>query len=242
MISIFNSNTLGNLYTTGGNVGINTTRPSPTARLHIYDPLISGSNFSTCSMLIDRFNTTGSYSGCHIMLRGGYYSGNGDLTSPMPITGGNSKNDFLACLGGTNAQASWSSTDYGGIVYVIEGGGNAFNATGVWGSISDVRLKENIIDARNYLDDINKLRVVKYSMKSDKLSSPNQLGLIAQEVESVFPGLVSINKNGSIFETKGIKHSIINMMMLKSIQELSAKNDNLQSQLNTLLDKINAYN
>jgi hypothetical protein len=239
--------------TTNGNIGVNITSPSTTARLHIYDPLVTGTNFSTCSLLIDRFNTTptttgSSYSGCHIMLRGGYDSANGttDTNTTMDAgTAGNNRNDFIACLGGTTGSFSWDSSNYTGIVFVVQGAGNAYNAKNVWGAISDVRVKENIIDSRNYLDDLNKLRVVKYSLKADKVSEPNQLGLIAQEVEQVFPGLITsdlnnygIDENGNTFRTKGIKHSIINMMMLKSIQELSAKNDNLQLQLNTLLNKI----
>jgi len=237
--------------TTNGNIGVNITSPSSTARLHIYDPIVTGTNFSSCSLLIDRFNTTtgSSYSGCHIMLRGGYDSANGttDTTTMGSDSTGNNRNDFIACLGGTTGTFSWNSSNYTGIVFVVQGAGNAYNAKNVWGAISDARVKENIIDSRDYLEDLNKLRVVKYSLKADKVSEPNQLGLIAQEVEQVFPGLITsdlnnygIDENGNTFRTKGIKHSIINMMMLKSIQELSAKNDNLQLQLNTLLNKIDA--
>jgi uncharacterized protein YjbI with pentapeptide repeats len=230
------SNTLGNIITTNGNIGINTTTPIPSTRLHIYDPLITGTNFSTSSLLIDRFNTNGNYSGCHIMLRGGYYSANGTTDTNISMGSGatgNNRNDFIACLGGTNVSpttGSWDSTNYTGVVFVVQGGGNSYNLNGVWGSISDARVKENIVDSRDYLEDLNKLRVVKYSLKADKLSSPNQLGLLAQEVEQVFPGLINTDlnnyitdENGNTFRTKAIKHSVINMMMLKSIQELYSK-------------------
>lgn len=241
-------NTLGNIITTNGNIGINIVSPSSTARLHIYDPLITGTNFSTSSLLIDRFYTSGSYSGCHIMMRGGYYSANGttDTNTTMDSsTSGNNRNDFIACLGGTTSatSGSWNSSNYTGIVFVVQGGGNSYNLNGVWGSISDARIKENIVDARNYLDDLNKLRVVKYSLKSDKLSYPNHLGLLAQEVEQVFPQLINqdlnnyvTDENGNSFNTKSIKHSVINMMMLKSIQELTSRIKTLEDKLSNLIN------
>ena len=243
------SNTLGNITTTNGNVGINTVSPIPNTRLHIYDPLVSGTNFSTSSLLIDRFNTTGNYSGCHIMMRGGYYSANGttDTSTTMDSSAsGNNRNDFIACLGGSTSSTSgnWNSSNYTGIVFVVQGGGNSYNLNGVWGSISDARIKENIVDARSYLDDLNKLRVVKYSLKSDKLSKPTHLGLLAQEVEQVFPGLINqdlnnyVNdENGDTFVTKSIKHSVINMMMLKSIQELTSKIKTLEDRIIFLENK-----
>ena len=244
------SNTLGNIITTNGNIGINTITPIPSTRLHIYDPLITGTNFSTSSLLIDRFNTNGNYSGCHIMLRGGYYSANGTTDTNISMgsgASGNNRNDFIACLGGTNVSpttGSWDSSNYTGIVFVVQGGGNSYNLNGVWGSISDARVKENIIDSRDYLEDLNKLRVVKYSLKADKLSSPNQLGLLAQEVEQVFPGLINTglnnyvtDENGNSFQTKAIKHSVINMMMLKSIQELYSKIKGLEDKIAIMSSK-----
>jgi uncharacterized protein YydD (DUF2326 family) len=101
-------------------------------------------------------------------------------------------------------------------------------------------MKENIIDARNYLDDVRALRVVKYSLKVDQLTEPNQLGLIAQEVETIFPKLVSSDKDG----IKYLKTSIIGMMQLKSIQELADKNDALEAknaELTQKLDRLLAW-
>jgi hypothetical protein len=75
---------------------------------------------------------------------------------------------------------------------------------------------------------------VKYSLKSDQLTAPNQLGLIAQEVEAIFPSLVSEDKDG----LKYLKTSIIGMMQLKSIQELADKNDALETKNAELTQKL----
>ena len=122
--------------------------------------------------------------------------------------------------------------------------GDMNNKNNLYGGTSDVRLKENIIDARNYLDDLNRLRVVKYSFKDENSTIPTHLGLIAQEVEEIFPNLImsseydtGIDENGTEFNVKTIKTSVINMMMLKAIQELTAKNDELLQRIVTLENK-----
>ena len=54
--------------------------------------------------------------------------------------------------------------------------------------MSDARLKTNIRDAKPVLDDLMKLRVRDYTVKSTR----NEMtGLIAQEIQEVMPELVS---------------------------------------------------
>jgi hypothetical protein len=101
---------------------------------------------------------------------------------------------------------------------------------------SDSRLKKNIETTRNgYLDDVMKLRVVKYNWKNDSEGTPRELGLIAQEVEQVFAGLVQDDPN-KISEDddtvyKQLKASVLPMILLKAIQELNAKVIALEAKL-----------
>ena len=108
----------------------------------------------------------------------------------------------------------------------IYGNGNIQNVNGVYGTISDLRLKENIADARNYLSDLLKLRVVKYSLKEEASIVANKLGFIAQEVEQVFPAMVDTDPNDG---NKGIKTSVLIPMLVKAIQELTARVQTLES-------------
>ena len=87
-----------------------------------------------------------------------------------------------------------------------------------YGTLSDIRLKENIKPVRGYLNDMNRLRVVKYNLKANGESN---IGLIAQEVETVFPGVVETGAGNE--NLKSIKYSVLNVMMIKSIQELTEK-------------------
>lgn len=91
---------------------------------------------------------------------------------------------------------------------------------------SDAKWKKNIETARDgYAEDLAKLRVVKYNWYNHEEGEPKELGLIAQEVEQVFPGLVMTETDDEGNESKSIKVSVIQTMMLKAIQELNAKVD-----------------
>jgi hypothetical protein len=105
------------------------------------------------------------------------------------------------------------------------------NTTGTYGTISDLRLKENISDARNYLADLLKLRVVKYSLKEESSAVATKLGFIAQEVELVFPNLVdqSDKEYDGAEGIRSVKTSILIPMLLKAIQELTARVQTLEA-------------
>jgi hypothetical protein len=72
--------------------------------------------------------------------------------------------------------------------------GNWYNHDGVYGTISDAKLKTDIQDARSYWDDFKALQYRKYKMKADIEKYGDEtgyrLGLVAQEAELVFPGCV----------------------------------------------------
>lgn len=104
---------------------------------------------------------------------------------------------------------------------------------------SDQRLKKNIETTRDgYLEDLCQLRVVKYNWKNDEEGKPKELGLIAQEVEQVFPSLVQDDLNPISQDDptlyKQLKQSVLPFMLLKAIQELSAKNDELEARIAAL--------
>ena len=126
--------------------------------------------------------------------------------------------------------------------FYIRGDGNVYNANGVYGSSSDLNLKENIENARSYSADLRKLNVVKYSLKSEKSDVPTKIGLIAQEVELVFPGLVEDDPLGN----KQVKTSVLTFLMLKTIQELIDHNTetevNLSAENTTLKQNLSDMN
>ena len=117
----------------------------------------------------------------------------------------------------------------------IYGNGNIQNTNNSYGSLSDIKLKENIVDATPKLDDLMQVKIRNYNLKTD----PNhkQIGVIAQELETVFPALVEDtpdrDEEGNALETttKQVKYSVFVPMLIKAIQELNAKVTALETQL-----------
>ena len=90
---------------------------------------------------------------------------------------------------------------------VIWSDGDLANHDGVYGTLSDVKLKQDITDTRSYWDDFRALQYRKYRHKTDVEADPDapyRLGLIAQEVESVFPALVPESPDPDITESVAV--------------------------------------
>ena len=106
---------------------------------------------------------------------------------------------------------------------------------------SDIRLKKNVQTARGYLEDLNKLRVVKYQWKGEDPDCQQvELGLIAQEVEEVFPNLIQEHEIEGVGNIKHIKQSVLPFMMLKAIQEQQAIITAQQAALESLTARVSA--
>lgn len=101
---------------------------------------------------------------------------------------------------------------------IIYGNGNIQNANNSYGAISDASLKENVVDATPKLDDLLKVKIKNFNLISDE-SKEKQIGVIAQELQTVFPGMVTTDQEGKL----GVKYSVFVPILIKAIQELSAK-------------------
>jgi hypothetical protein len=124
---------------------------------------------------------------------------------------------------GTQSSAIWTS-------------GQMDNINGVYGNgLSDIRVKENVVDANSQWDDIKALRMVNFNFKEEMGYPTNkQLGFIAQEVEAVSPDLVSESgfaKDGDGKPLKGLKTSLIYLKAVKALQEAMARIEVLEQKL-----------
>ena len=125
----------------------------------------------------------------------------------------------------------------------VDNGTNVFfvYANGSYATISDANQKKNIESTRDgYLEDLNRLRVVKYNWNDQEDTEPRELGLIAQEVEEVFPGLVSETQTEGEDPVKGIKYSVLPVMLLKALQEADAKIEAQAAQIASLEARLTA--
>jgi len=124
--------------------------------------------------------------------------------------------------------------------------GDVKNTNGVFAAFSDAKLKKDIVDAGSQWDDIKSLRVRKYRLKDDETEAL-QIGLIAQEVEQVSPGLVNESPDETRDEdgkivltgevTKGVKYSILYMKAVKALQEAMTRIEQLEAKVAALESK-----
>ena len=121
--------------------------------------------------------------------------------------------------------------------FYVQTSGNVANSNNSYGGISDAKLKENIVDATPKLDKLQQVRVVNYNLIGE---TQKQLGVIAQELEQIFPGMVEetpdrdADGNDVGTTTKTVKYSVFVPMLIKAIQELKAELDSVKAELATL--------
>ena len=99
---------------------------------------------------------------------------------------------------------------------------------GAWNNASDERLKENIVDIPYGLAEIKQLQPKKYTMIT---GGEEQVGLIAQEVESIIPEVVTTSGEANM---KSLSYGNLNAVLIKAIQEQQTIIDDLKSRIETL--------
>jgi hypothetical protein len=114
---------------------------------------------------------------------------------------------------------------------VIYSNGTFGSRTSTYGGISDIKLKENISSATPKLNDLLRVNVVNFNFIDDE-KKEKQLGVIAQELEEIFPNMVFESTDKETGETtKSVKYSIFTPMLIKALQEANAKITALQEKL-----------
>lgn len=138
--------------------------------------------------------------------------------------------------------AHHSASGYSGTMsYVVYTNGNVRNTNGSYTSLSDAKLKENIVDANSQWEDIKAIRIRNWNFKEETgHETHQQIGPVAQELEQVCPGLVfdmpdrdeDDNKTGEV--TKGVNQSVLYMKAVKALQEAMERIETLESKVASL--------
>jgi len=106
-------------------------------------------------------------------------------------------------------------------------------ATGTISSSSDVKLKTNIKPLEKALEKINKLQGVSYNRIDLEDTEATHIGLIAQELEQVYPEIVSESKTG-----KRVAYGNMIAPLIEAIKELSVKVDKLATENTELKERV----
>jgi hypothetical protein len=152
----------------------------------------------------------------------------------------NGSYNFLVC-----------STPGVAVKLIIADSGNVTNVNNSYGAISDVKLKQDVVDAGSQWDDIKNLRVRKFRFNNDP-TGPLQIGVVAQEIEEVSPGLIDespdyeevevTDEDGNIkterialnTTTKSVKYSVLYMKAVKALQEAMERIETLEAKVAAL--------
>ena len=106
--------------------------------------------------------------------------------------------------------------------------------TGTLTDVSDRRLKDNITPLNKHgalIDRINQIETVSFVMKDDA-KKRTEFGVIAQQLETIFPELVHTAKDE--MGTKSVNYVGLIAPMIEATKELKAENDALKAEIATM--------
>ena len=168
------------------------------------------------------------------------FSDNDTLASRTSVAAGTTRSTFVGFHSAT-------STQNGTISCRIWSNGNVQNTNGSYTTLSDAKLKENIVDAGSQWDDLKAIQIRNWNFKAETgHETHRQIGPIAQELETVCPGLVfetpdrdaDGNETGEV--TKGVNQSVLYMKAVKALQEAMERIETLEANNTDLLARVTA--
>jgi hypothetical protein len=166
--------------------------------------------------------------------------------------GGSGRSYFLNQKGLGSGGFVFGEVDNANVItqrFIIDNVGNASFFGSVSASCgtlicSDIRYKKDIAPLQNSLSKIMLLNPVSYYFKKDEFKNKNftdnkQVGLIAQELENIYPELVQTDAQGY----KSIDYAKLTPILADAIKELKTQNNALvedNAQLKILLQKLDS--
>lgn len=134
--------------------------------------------------------------------------------------------------------------------FILLKNGNAtfthnLTVNGTFSHLSDIRFKKNMVALEtqeiSHLQKVSQLKGYTYHWKTDEFPNKyftprKQIGMMAQEVEVVYPELVTTNEIGE----KGIDYAKLTPILLEAIKELAKENKELTKRVEQLEQKNNS--
>ena len=160
----------------------------------------------------------------------------GDLDSHTSVSGASAGTSYFLYRGRRGSTILGSTT-----AFIVWSNGDVQNTNNSYTAISDAKLKENIVDATSQWDDLKSIQIRKYNFKEETgHQTHTQLGVVAQEVELVSPGLVTESPdrdeegNDLGTTTKSVNYSVLYIKAVKALQEAMDRIETLESEVAAL--------
>lgn len=255
----FGATGIGNVF-----IGVDAGRNNTGGNYNIFLGPISGNsnsgNNNTFLGYGTGYNSTTGSNNVFIGYTAGWYETGSNLlyidnsATETPLIYGNFSTDRLTINGNTGIRSnpvSYSSlyVEPGAQWYgMVVAGGSQYFAGVFYGDVwaqgtyetSDISLKKNIAVIDSPLKKIMSLRGVTFDWANGASAYPrgldnrHQIGLIAQEVEKVFPELVREDHTG----LKAVSYNKLTPVLLEAIKEQQKTIENLEAELRSLDEKI----
>lgn len=206
----------GNVAIKGGELGVGTTAPKGT--VHAAGDLVLGLDQNNKKFIFhSRTNANGDF----LNITSDDASGNWAWSNGIMLT----RTGQVIIGGGTPGTHR---------LYVT---GTAYS-TGGWTG-SDIKWKKNIVPITNTLSEVIRLNGVTYDWRSDEypdmgFDNHTQVGLIAQDVEKVFPLLVRTDTDGS----KAVSYDKLSVILVEAIKEQQSQIETYKSEVSALRTEL----
>ena len=138
-----------------------------------------------------------------------------------------------------------------GFAIAIRDSGNVENVNNSYGSSSDERIKQNIVDANSQWDDIKALKIRNYKLKNDTsktliggstaedketVALSSDFGTLYEDGDSIPEGKAIGDIKTTDQKVKSVKYSILYMKAIKALQEAQTRIETLETKVKTLED------
>jgi hypothetical protein len=192
------------------------------------------SNITTATLLATTSISTGVLNATNSTVTNAVYtslsSGSGIFTTGLTsanifVTGPSNLNGNSNTLGSiitTSGNVGIGTTSPGYKLHVV---GDIYSSGDIT-AFSDIRLKENIVQLVGCLDKIDNMRGVSFNRID---TGTKHIGLIAQEVEALFPELVATDQNSGF---KSVNYGNVVAVLLECIRELKGEVKEVKTRIN----------
>ena len=212
----------------GGDLGVGTNAPSA-----------YGHGGNNRIMEIKNSATAGANVQSHLILSGTSNSGSlGGITWASTSLTGEQRTGFIGSVFETANQTKltfYNRNNSGalGERFVILGDGNAW-LQGTLTQNSDARLKTNILPLTSSLQSIKQLNGYTYNWKDKARDSSLQIGVLAQELQKVYPQLVKEDEKGIL----SVNYIGLVPVLIESVKDQQKQIEELKAAIEMLKQKI----
>lgn len=193
------------------------------------------------------FHIRNNSSATAMFMKDNGYVGIGTTSPDWPLTVQSDSSPYIV-IKNSNGNYAAMGRGNGELILTLNNAGNGtryarYDGDQNWDFLSDRRLKKDIVDLEPVLDRALKVQVRRYRWKEEGASAKHKLGVIAQEVQPLFPDLVDEMEDPMTKETMlTVGYGDFATIAVKALQEFKQLHDAEVSALKAQLADLSREN